>query len=98
MSSKHYSNGLWSWLGIINIALTARSKIDKQIIDAIREATPAQIAEWLKDYQAWRRGESPYDYGLTPHSDLFPPKELGMIIDRAIELLKEKEVKDEDNT
>jgi hypothetical protein len=97
MSSKHYSNGLWSLLGITNIALTTRSKIDKQITDAIREATPAQIAEWLKVYQSWRRGESPYDYGLIPLPDPFTPYELGEIIDRAIELLKEKEVKDEGN-
>lgn len=90
MSSKHYSNGLGSWLGIINTALTTRSKIDKQIIDAIRKASPVQIAELLKDYQAWRREESPYDYGLVPHPDPFTPHELGMIIDRAIELLKEK--------
>lgn len=97
MSSKHYSNGLLSWLGIINTALTTRSKIDKRIIDAIREASPVQIAEWLKIYQSWRRGESPYDYGLVPHPDPFTPHELGMIIDRAIELLKEREASNDNS-
>lgn len=93
MSSKHYSNGLWSWLGIINTALTIRSKTDKQIIDAIRKASPVQIAEWLKVYQSLRRGESPYDYGLIPPLQTLTQLELDAIVDRVIELLKEKEVK-----
>jgi hypothetical protein len=90
MSSKHYSNGLGILLSTIYLATTTRKELDEKIIKAIREATPAQIAEWLKVYQSWRRGESPYDYGLVPCPDPFTPYELGEIIDRAIELLKRK--------
>lgn len=50
----------------------------------------AEVAERLKTYQMWRRGKPPYDgVRCQPYS----PKELGAIIDRAIELLVEKEVK-----
>ena len=88
MSSKHYNLGLG--LSAINLATMIMGG-SGEIIKAIREATPMQIAGCLKEYQAWRRGESPYDYGLVPLPQPFEPRELGAIVDRAIELLKEKE-------
>ena len=56
-------------------------------IDEIKAMSAAEVAKQLQEHQKWRRGEPPYEYGgynmpLRPH-------ELGAIIDRAVELLKE---------
>lgn len=83
MSSKSYNPGLGPWLSIIHLAAKSTG-----IMDAISKATPAQIADMLKTYQTWRMELPPYDgANCQPYS----PKELNAIIDRAIELLKEKE-------
>lgn len=58
-------------------------------LEQIKAMSAAEIAKQLVEYQAWRRGESPYDYGLVPHPHPFTPYELGAIIDRAVEILKE---------
>jgi hypothetical protein len=55
----------------------------------IKAMPAAVVAEHLVEYQKYRRGEPPYDYGIVPHRQPFTAKELGAIIDRAIELLKE---------
>lgn len=49
----------------------------------------AEVAGRLKTYPMWRRGKPPYD---GARCQPFTPKELGAIIDRAIELLEESEV------
>jgi hypothetical protein len=59
-------------------------------IDEIKTMSAAKVAKQLQEYQKYRRGEPPYDYGITPHRQPFTPYELGAIIDRAVELLKEK--------
>lgn len=56
--------------------------------EQITSMSAADVAEQLQEYQKYRHGESPYDYGITPHRQPFSAKELGAIIDRAIELLK----------
>lgn len=56
--------------------------------DEIKAMSAAEVAEQLQEYQKYRRGEPPYDYGITPHRQPFTPYELGAIIDRAVEILK----------
>lgn len=58
-------------------------------IEEIKTMPAAKVAKHLAEYQKYRRGEPPYDYGITPHRQPFSAKELGAIIDRAVELLKE---------
>lgn len=56
-------------------------------LEEIKAMSAAEVAKHLVEYQKYRRGESPYDYGITPHRQPFTPYELGAIIDRAAELL-----------
>jgi hypothetical protein len=58
-------------------------------LEEIKAMSAAVVAEQLQEYQKYRRGEPPYDYGITPHRQPFTAKELGAIIDRAVELLTE---------
>lgn len=58
-------------------------------IEEIKTMSAAKVAAQLQEYQKYRRGEPPYDYGITPHRQPFTPRELGAIIDRAVEILKE---------
>lgn len=58
--------------------------------EEIKAMSAAEVAKHLAEYQKYRRGESPYNYGLIPHPHPFTPYELGAIIDRAVELLKER--------
>jgi hypothetical protein len=58
-------------------------------LDEIKAMSAEEVAECLAEYQKYRRGESPYDYGIIPHRQPFTGKELGAIIDRAVEILKE---------
>lgn len=55
--------------------------------EEIKAMPAAEVAEALVEYQKYRRGESPYQYGTDNMP--FTPRELGDIINRAIELLKE---------
>ena len=54
-------------------------------IDEIKTMSAAEIAKQLQEYQKWRRGEPPYEYG--GYNMPFRPHELGAIIDRAVEIL-----------
>ena len=56
-------------------------------LEEIKAMSAAEVAEQLVEYQKYRRGEPPYDYGTDKQP--FTPRELGDIINRAIELLKE---------
>lgn len=56
-------------------------------LEQIKAMSAAEVAKHLAEYQKWRRGEPPYDYGLIPKQHPFTPYELGEIIDRAIGLL-----------
>lgn len=56
--------------------------------EEIKTKPAANIAKLLQEYQKYRRGEPPYIYGIVPHRQPFSAKELGAIIDRAVELLK----------
>lgn len=58
-------------------------------LEEIKAMSAKEIAKHLVEYQKWRRGESPYDYGLVPKEHPFTPYELSAIIDRAVEILKE---------
>jgi hypothetical protein len=58
-------------------------------LEEIKAMPAAKVARQLQEYQKYRRGEPPYIYGIVPHCQPFTAKELGAIIDRAIELLKE---------
>jgi hypothetical protein len=58
-------------------------------LEQIKAMSAAEVAKHLVEYQKYRRGEPPYDYGITPHCHPFTVKELGAIIDRAVEILKE---------
>ena len=55
--------------------------------EEIKAMSASEVAECLIEHQKWRRGEPPYPFGAD--NDLFTPRELGAIIDCAIELLKE---------
>lgn len=56
-------------------------------IEQIKTMSAAKVARQLQEFQKYRRGEPPYDYGVVPHRQPFTPYELGAIIDRAVELL-----------
>ena len=56
-------------------------------IDEIKTMSAAEIAKHMQEYQKWRRGEPPYEYG--GYSMPFRPHEIDAIIYRAVELLKE---------
>ena len=56
-------------------------------IDEIKTMSAAEVANQMQEYQKWRRGEPPYEYG--GYNMPFRQHELGAIIDRAVELLKE---------
>lgn len=56
-------------------------------IEQIKTMSAAEIAKQLQEHQKWRRGVPPYEYG--GYNMPFRPHELGAIIDRAVELLKE---------
>ena len=56
-------------------------------VDEIKAMSAAEVAKQLQEHQKWRRGEPPYEYG--GYNMPFRPHELGAIIDRAVELLKE---------
>ena len=56
-------------------------------IDEIKTMSAAEIARQLQEHQKWRRGKPPYEYG--GYNMPFSPRELGAIIDRAVELLAE---------
>ena len=58
-------------------------------LEEINEMSAVKVAAHLVEYQKWRRGEPPYDYGLVSRPHPFAPYELGAIIGRAVELLKE---------
>ena len=64
-------------------------KGEEMTLEQIKAMSAAKIARQLQEYQKYRRGEPPYDYGITPHRYPFSAKELGAIIDRAVEILKE---------
>ena len=53
--------------------------------EEINTAPATKVAEWLAEYNKWRRGEPPYAYGGDKMP--FAPSELGDIINRAVELL-----------
>lgn len=55
--------------------------------EEIKAMSAAKVAECLVEYQKYRRGEPPYAYGGDNHP--FTPMELGDIINRAVEILKE---------
>lgn len=57
--------------------------------EQIKTMSAADVATHLAEHQKYRRGEPPYDYGITSHRQPFSAKELGAIIDRAVEILKE---------
>ncbi len=57
-------------------------------LEEIKTMSAAEVAKHLAEYQKYRRGEPPYSYGGDNHP--FTPRELGDIINRAVELLKEK--------
>ena len=56
-------------------------------LEQIKAMSAQEIAKQLIEYQKWRRGESPYPYGAD--NAPFTPRELGDIINRAIEILEE---------
>lgn len=56
-------------------------------LEEIKAMSAAKVAEHLTEYQKYRRGEPPYCYGGDNHP--FTPRELGDIINRAVEILKE---------
>ena len=56
-------------------------------IDEIKNMSAAEVAKQLQEHQKRSRGEPPYEYG--GYNMPFRPHELGAIIDRAVELLKE---------
>ena len=58
-------------------------------IEQIKAMSAAEVAKHLVEHNKWRRGEPPYNYGLVPKQHPFTPYELGAIIDRAAEILKE---------
>lgn len=58
-------------------------KIDKET--EIKNASPAQVAEALSEYNKWRRGLPPYE---GPNTLTLSAHELGLYLDRAIHLLK----------
>lgn len=58
-------------------------------LEEIKAMSAAEVANHLVEYQKWRRGESPYDYGFYSHHNPFTSYELGAIIDRAVKILKE---------
>jgi len=57
-------------------------------IDEIKTMSAARVAKHLAEHNQWRRAKGKYAKAcsLSPHE----PHELGAIIDRAVELLKEK--------
>jgi hypothetical protein len=59
-------------------------------LEQIKAMSAAEVAKHLQEFQKYRRGAPPYDYGITPHRQPFTGKELGAIIDRAIELLEDE--------
>jgi hypothetical protein len=54
-------------------------------LEEINSAPATKVAEWLAEYNKWRRGEPPYSWGGDKMP--FTPSELGAIITRAVELL-----------
>lgn len=56
-------------------------------LEQIKAMPAAEVAKHLVEYQKLRRGESPYQYGAD--NQPFTPRELGDIINRAVEILKE---------
>lgn len=62
-------------------------------LEEIKAMSAAEVAKHLVEYQAYRRGESPYDYGIIPHRQPFSAIEFGAIIDRAVELLNGQKTK-----
>lgn len=76
-----YSNPSW------HTDIKLQRKDGKMTLEQIKTMSAAKVAKHLAEYQKWRRGEPPYAYGCDNHP--FTPKELGDIINRAIELLKE---------
>lgn len=57
--------------------------------EQIKAMSAAEVAEALVEYNKWRRGDSPYKYGMDPRRMPFSTKQFGAIIDRAVEILKE---------
>lgn len=57
-------------------------------LEEINSAPATKVAEWLTEYNKWRRGEPPYAWGGNKMP--FVPSELGAIITRAVELLNKK--------
>lgn len=58
---------------------------NKMTSDEITNASSGQIADMLTEYNNWRRGKPPYD---EPCSLNLSAYELGLCIDRAIEILR----------
>jgi hypothetical protein len=56
-------------------------------LEEINTAPATKVAEWLAEYNKWRRGEPPYSWGGDKMP--FTPSELGAIITRAVKLLAE---------
>lgn len=54
-------------------------------LEEINSAPATKVAEWLAEYNKWRRSEPPYAWGGDKMP--FTPRELGDIINRAVELL-----------
>lgn len=57
-------------------------------IEEIKTMSAAEVAKHLAEHNKWRRGIGKYGKAgaKSPHA----PYELGMLIERAVELLKEK--------
>lgn len=55
--------------------------------EQIKAMSAAEVAKHLAEHQKWRRGKGKYSRAGSPSPH--DPYELGAIIDRAIELLKE---------
>lgn len=63
-------------------------KLGNLTLEEINSAPATKVAEWLTEYNKWRRGEPPYAWGGNKMP--FMPSELGAIITRAVELLNKK--------
>jgi hypothetical protein len=53
----------------------------------IKAMSAAEVAKQLQEHQKWRRGKGKYSRAGAPSPH--DPYDLGVIIDRAVEILKE---------
>lgn len=59
--------------------------------EQIKTMSAAKVAEALVRHNKWRRGDLMDEHGMTPSRMPYPMYDLGLIIDRAVEILKEVE-------